>query len=325
MDRLQRLARDKHAPARLVHAERYLADAVFAVLTHDDSPERWQAVLLAAVAIESIQAAGTAIEAGPIPPLDPDWVKATSDNSPEFRLALALGSAAAGFSREGRPFDSIRHHWLPLERGVRRFQIHEKRLAHDPRVVMTGRDALADCAALVQRRLIEASMPSSRNQRRLPLIAAAGCSAHLTDLAHLLAGDVDVPRVLNLARAFMALRWERWTADAAPHSAESGPMPDEAWMALRLSCLPWPLDKNRDIPAEPGMIRRLLIGDGAGAVALALSRLHASGLRPPLQSAFADPPTASLWAAALAFPIDRGSARRAAALLAPNSNGDHHD
>ncbi|MCY3018310.1 MAG: type I-U CRISPR-associated protein Csx17 [Planctomycetota bacterium] len=328
MDRLHYAAtpRPKYTPpARLVHAERRLADAVFAVLTHDDSPDRWQAVLLAAVAVECIQAAGTAIEAGPIPPLDPDWVKAANDNSPEFRLALALGSAASDYSRQGRPFDPIRHHWLPLERGARRFQVHDKRLAHDPRVVMTGRDALADCAALVQRRLIEARMPGTRSQRRLPLIAAAGCSAHLTDLAHLLAGSVDVPRVLDLARAFMALRWERWTTDAAPRLAGAGPIPDEAWLALRLACLPWPLDKNRDIPAEPGMIRRLPAGDATGAVGLALSRLHASGLRPPLQSAFADPPTARLWAAALAFPIDHGSARRAAALLAPNSYGDHHD
>ena len=46
MDRVQRRSRDKHAPARLVHAERRLADAVFAALTHDYTPDRWQAILL---------------------------------------------------------------------------------------------------------------------------------------------------------------------------------------------------------------------------------------------------------------------------------------
>ena len=114
MDRVQRRSRDKNAPARLVHAERRLADAVLAALTHDYTADRWQAILLAAVDIEHLQVAGTAIEAGPIPALRPDWVAAVWDASPEVRLALALGSAAAGYTREGRPIDPVRHHTLPL-------------------------------------------------------------------------------------------------------------------------------------------------------------------------------------------------------------------
>ncbi|MFW6098810.1 MAG: type I-U CRISPR-associated protein Csx17, partial [bacterium] len=42
LDRLHRLARGKHAPACLIHAERRLADALFGVLTHDETSERWQ-------------------------------------------------------------------------------------------------------------------------------------------------------------------------------------------------------------------------------------------------------------------------------------------
>ena len=322
MDRLQRLARDKHAPARLVHAERRLADAVFASLTHDDNPERWQAVLLAAVAVEAIQAAGTAIDAGPIPPLSPEWVKAVDDNSSEFRCALSLGSAAAGYSREGRPFDSVRHHWLPLEKGARQFKVFEKRLAKDSRVVMNGRDAVADCAAIVERRLIEAEKHS---QRRLPIIAARGCSANLSDLACLLSGTVDLSRVVDLGRAFMALRWDQWSSEDEPQTSRARLFPEEAWLALRLACLPWPLDNGRNVPADPGIIRRLLSGDGAGAVTIALSRLRAAGLRVPLQAAVTDPHTARLWAAALVFPINRASARRAAAILDPNFNGDRND
>ena len=91
LDRLQRRARDKHAPARLVQAERRLADAVFAVLTHDSSPDRWQAVLRAAAAVEALQSRGTAIEAGPILPLRLEWISAVDDGTHEVRLALALG------------------------------------------------------------------------------------------------------------------------------------------------------------------------------------------------------------------------------------------
>ncbi|HZZ82488.1 MAG TPA: type I-U CRISPR-associated protein Csx17, partial [Gemmataceae bacterium] len=76
MDRIQRRSRDKNAPSRLAHAERRLADAVFAALTHDHTHERWQAILLAAADIELLQATGTGIEAGPIPVLCPEWVSA---------------------------------------------------------------------------------------------------------------------------------------------------------------------------------------------------------------------------------------------------------
>lgn len=314
LDLLQRRSLDRHAPSRLVHAERRLSNAVIAALTHDDSPERWQAVLLAASAVESLQAAGTALEAGPIPPLRPEWAAATG-GSPEVRLALALGSAAARYSREGRPRDPVRHHWLPLTPGARRFQVSEKRPARDPRVVMTGRELTSDAAAVVQRRLIEAGV---RGQRRLPLVAAPGCAARLGDLADLLAGSLDLARLLGLVRAFMAIRWEHWAPDHAPPPGPPGGQPEEVWLALRVACLPWPLANGQDVPAEPTVMRRLLAGDTAGAVAVALARLRSAGIRPPLRAGSTDARTARLWAAALAFPIDHRTAWRAVTILDPS-------
>jgi CRISPR-associated protein Csx17 len=321
LDRLQRRARDKNSPARLVQAERRLADAVFAALTHDYSADRWQAILQAAAAVESLQATGSAIDAGPIPPLRPEWVSALDDGSVELRLALSLGSAAAGLSREGRPFDPVRHHWLPLKPGARQFKISDKRLAQDSRVVMSGRDAVTDCAAIVERRLIEAEM---EGQRHLPLVAAKGCSARLSDLGALLSGTVDLGRVLELARAFMAIKWDLWSLDQAPRATRSSAQPEEAWLALRVACLPWPLATGKNIPAEPGIVRRLLAGDSAGATGIALARLRSAGIRPPLQAGVTDAHTARLWAAALVFPIDRGSALRAAAILDPAMKGPIH-
>ena len=326
MNRLQRLARESHAPARLVHAERRLADAVFAVLTHDESSVRWQSVLNAAVEIESLQVAGTAIEADPIPKLNPQWVAATHDNSVEFRLALAMGSAAGGFTRERKPFDSIRHNWLPLERGARRFHVSDKRLVNDPRVVATGRDAVADCGAIVQRRLIDAEGAS---QRTLPLKSAWGCGARLSDLAQMIDGHVDLDRVLKLSRALMAMDWPLWNdryRDFLPKSPPSNKHehPDEVWLALRLACLPWPVTDGLDIRAESGVVRRLISGDASAAVQIAIRRLQASGLRVPFQAAIADADTARLWAAALAFPISRFSAKRAVEILVPQYFGESH-
>lgn len=319
MNTLQRLARDALAPARLVLAERRLADAVFAVLTHDDTAARWQAVLEAAVEIEMLQAGETALKAGPIPKLQPSWVAAIHDNTPEVRLALALGSA--GFKKDDGRWDPVRHHWLPLERGARRFKISDGRLANDPRVAMLGRDAIADLAAVVLRRLLEAEAGS---RRVLPLQSTAGCAARLADLAELIDGHVDLMRVSTLARALMALDWSHWNPTLLPPTPRSDEHPEEAWLALRLACLPWPIDEGISIPAEMSLMGRLLSGDGTRAVSIAAQRLGAVGIRIPFQAALADVETARLWAAALAFPISQGSARRAVELLVPNYFGVTH-
>lgn len=320
LDRLHRAARNKNAPSRLVHAERRLADAVFAALTHDHTPDRWQAILLAAAEIESFQAAGTGIEAGPIPALRPDWVSAVAEDSPEFRLALALGSAAASYI-ESKPSDPIRHHVLPLEPGARRFKTADKKLDNDPRVVVSGRDPLRDLAAIVERRLIEAAQ---KGQRRSRLVAAAGCGARFDDLTRLLSGAVDLDRLFGLARAFMAIKWDQWSREHFPQPPASTDTPVECWLAVRLCCLPWPLAGDKDIPADERIVRLLLSGDAVRAIEIARRRLRSVGIRPPMYAGVTDACSARLWTAALAFPIHRGTALRAAAILDPSMKGLLH-
>ncbi len=326
LDRIQRRARDTHAPARLVHAEHRLADSVLAALLMDNSrspsPSRWQEVLHAAVAIEAIQATGTAIDAGPIPGLRPEWIRAIDDGSPEVRLAIALGSAATDFSKNGWPIDPVRHHWLPLEPGrYPRFKKSDQRLAKDSRVVMLGRDALSDFSLIVERRLIEAKM---NGQRRLPLVSARGCSARLADIDDFISGEVDDEKIFSLSRALMAIRWDQCYEKHRLITNHVQQTPDEAWLMLRLASLPWPLKGNRDIPAERGIVRRLLAGDTAGATNIAIRRLRSAGIRPPLTKAFADSYTARRWAAALVFPISFGDTNRAAEILDPRLKGSMH-
>jgi len=313
IDRLRREAQDGNAPARLVHAERRAADAVFSVLTHDDAPQRWQYVLLAAAAVETIQAAGAALRAGPIPRLSEEWVLAGDDGSSEWRLACALGSAAGSYGSAGRPRDRVRHHWLALEPNGVRFLVKDKRLVNDPRVVAIGRDDDAALAAVVQRRLIESSQ---RGQRYLPMVAAPRLAAHPADLAALVAGRVDVARVVALARALMAVGW-RSTTPGPTVTGQQRAWPDEPWIAIRLACLPWPLDEQRSVSVDEAIIRRLQAGDASAAVEIALRRLHAAGLRAPIRGACADPATARLWLAALAFPITRNVAQAMARRFDP--------
>lgn len=316
-ERLHRAARRSNAPARLVLAERNLADALFAALTHDYSPDRWQAILLAAAHIEAIQATGTAIEIGPIPALRPDWVDAVADGSAEVRLARALGSAAATYYK-GRPIDPIRHHWLPLEeKNPRRFKVADKRLVNDARVVTSGRGPIRDLSALVERRLIESE---TKGERRSQLVAAPGCGARLDDVAQFLSGLVDLDKLIGLARSFMALKWDQWSPEKLPQSNPSNEMPEECWLAVRLGCLPWPLTNDKDVPADPRIVRLLASGDAARSIEIARSRLRSVGIRPPLQVGVTDPASARLWAAALAFPIDRLTAFRCMMRLDPSLN-----
>ncbi len=313
---LELIVRDDQAPTRLRNAHAALSDTVFSVLTHDDEPWRWQAVLLAAVEIESIQVSGAGIKANPIPSLSPGWLDTANDGSAEWRLACALGCAASDY-RRGRPVDSVRHHWLPLDQTGRRFDVREKRLAKDSRVVASGRDPVGDLIAVVTRRLVEASQGSDRH---LPLDAAWGFGATPADLSLWVAGQIDSTKVLALARAFMAIRWDRAVRpEPSTWQPSAASWPDEAWMALRLACLPWPLDAHVNVPADEAMVNRLAAGDGSAACDLALRRLRAAGLRPAVYAACADHDTARRWAAALAFPISQSVARSMARRLDSNA------
>lgn len=311
LPRLRQQARDTKThktPASLKHAERRLADDLFAVVQHPDEAARWQSVLISLEGVEGVLRTGAGMRAGPIPELRPEWVVAADDGSSEFRLALAFALQAAGFSNDGRAFQSVRRHWLSLDGS--RFAVTgtgaQQRLCIGPEVVMTGRSGEDDAIAVIERRLIEAAQ---QGQRRLPLQAAPRAFASASDLAALTTGQVNLDRVMAVARALMALDFTAWFASSVrPRSAPRGEWPDDAWIAIRLALLPWPLQDGRKIGTDPAIVRRLATGDATSAVELALRRLHAAGIRAALRTATADPATARRWAAALAFPITRTTA-----------------
>ncbi|HQB46235.1 MAG TPA: hypothetical protein PLV85_21665, partial [Polyangiaceae bacterium] len=291
-----------------------LVDAIFDVSQHPEEPLRWQQILLSLANIESVFVSGTGFAAGPVPPLNPKWVQAADDGSPEFRLAVAF---ALQRIRQGKP-DGVRRHWLPLNR-QQRFETTGDRgsaLARRPDVVMFGRDGIGDALAVVERRLVEASQSG---QRQWMLEAARRTDASLSDLTALLSGEVDITHTMNLAKALMAIdpyEWQRQPAPPSPPSFEQR-WPDDSWVAIRLALLPWPLD-HVQIPTDPAIVRRLSAGDTASAVRLALQRLRAAGLRCPFSIPVGNP-DGRLWGAALAFPISLRSARQLARRFDPAS------
>ena len=322
---MRRVTRDANAPARLVIVEQRLVDALFAITEHPRSPECWQGALLQLSEAEGIMARGTGFAAQPVPRLRPDWVVASYDGTPEFRLALAF-ALQAGFRRDtGKPVDPIRRHWLPLDRKRPwRFATTgtggATRLDVQPDVVMHGRRGRDDAIALVERRLLEGSQ---REGRHLPLQPAPRAATCIADLTTLLASGVDLDRTLAVARALMALDRKAWAEQHIPiEPPRSSGWPDDAWLAIRLCTLPWPVRTSSgfqlDVGTDPALVRRLAAGDAATAFAIASRRLAAAGVRSTVRAGAAAPDTARLWAAALAFPITQRTARRFLRRLDPN-------
>jgi CRISPR-associated protein Csx17 len=323
LPRLRREARNNNAPNRLKLAERCLADVIFAVVQHPNEASRWHSVLLALADVEAVQVTGSGYRAGPVPKFRPEWAEAANDNSPEFRLALSFALQARGFSRDtGTPLDPIRRHWLPLDQDKPwKFATtgtgNQTRLQTGSDTVIQGRCGIDDAIALVERRLIEAAQ---RGERRLPLQAATRTAVHPADLSALIAGAVDMDRALALGRALMALDRELWPQQYVSLSRpQPVDWPDDAWLAIRLALLPWPLPDGRRIGVDPAILRRLESGDAATAVELALRRLRTAGIHPTVRVASVSPETARLWAAALAFPISRHTAMDFVRRLDPHS------
>ena len=321
----------KNVPYRMIIAYSHLMEALFSVVNNDATDQMYQRILSCLSDIEAIMRQSTGHEVQPIPPLRPEWVAASNDETREFRLALAFALQAQEFFPYGSrsPIDPIRRHWLPLDHKQQRFATSGNGLDIQPEVVMHGRRGLDDAIALVQRRLVEASQ---RGERHLPLQAASHASASISDLAALLTGDVDLDRTLTLARAFMALNRKAWTTWAQKRTMERphvSDWPDDAWLAIRLCTLPWPLEMRQsgfklNIGTDPALIRRLAAGDAASAFRLASHRLKAAGVGCTIRSGAAPPDTARLWAAALAFPITKTTAQRFLSRLDPSKSDHDH-
>ncbi len=312
LERLHRQSNSAEAPGRIVQVQKRLSEAVLSVTQRADEKNRWNDLLSAKTEAEGILREGFGIKVGPAPLLRPEWVRAADDGSPEFRLALSCALQYTDLRKaNGKGVDGVRRHWLPLEGN--RFAVSksggEERIRHGPEVVIMGKRGLDDALALVGRRLIEAGRQGGY---RLPLVAAKGAAAHPADLARLIAGDVDLDRTMKLACALMALDRHRWSENPmppAPPAGAAGDLPEEAWMVIRLATAPWTLPMKNELGVDPVIFRRLESGDAASAVRIALRRLRQVGIAAAPRFAFVSPKTARLWAAALAFPIDRHTAK----------------
>jgi CRISPR-associated protein Csx17 len=324
VERFHRAAREKGASTSLSAVARRIDEAILAVCRTRSQPQRWQELLTAlgegeTALLSTPRSAGDAKKGlAPLSLLRPSWLDAANDGTVEFRLAVALAAQSAVFrNSDGEVLGGVRGHWMPLDRSrashhPARFATGASGLATDPDVVCSGRDLERDCLALLKRRV---QLAATLTTRSLGLVGLAGCGASLSDVMAFLDRSVDDARVLALARPLMAVRW--WS-ERSPLERPPPTPPDAAYAILRIVHAGGPLRRNGDdvevrLDTEP--LARLIARDVAGAVAVSLRRLRASGLTPKLRVVGADPSRAHRLAASLAFPLRPADTRLCADLV----------
>lgn len=331
-------ARSKNAPGRFRKVARQVEEALFSVCRRDAAPTDWRNLVSALGHAElALLWSGKSPVRRPLPPLRPEWLEALDDHTPRGRRTLRLALAFASQHRpvkteQGRIVfrDPVRVHFIPLnERG--RFDLDERgRPKFGPEQVCHGRELEADAIALVERRSAWARSLREEKPRvpRLPLQAIPGCEATLEEVAAWIRGEVSDREVLDLARALLALDWERLQGQTKSCSPVEPPpvegVPEPLHLLFCLAHLPFDVPVSDlqfktsaavSVRLDPEPVRRLAAGDLNGALRIASRRLEASGLRPVFRWAVATPSLARRLAASLAFPVSPNDAARAARLV----------
>ena len=297
----------------------------------------------------------------PPPVISSDWLREADDGSAEFRIAAALAglglpspvrpgstapelamnadddrsAAASEFPTSATSAsDTARNvappmaaHLAPLnERSFFYWEgLSTRRAWHDgdtpPTVVWGAGDLVSNMIAVLERRLVEASI---RGLEDKPLAGATG--ARLADVAAFLAGEFDDARCAALLAGLVWARPARLKAARLHTDASAVPF---AYAALKPVFTPnvalhsaRALPGTVRMPVPPGLVARLRAGgdslDGRATdpvVRTALARARASGLPTPFDSARAGSRTSVMEVGRMGagIPADR----LAAALLIP--------
>ncbi len=315
LDRLRRFDRSG-APATARTAIRRMEDALFDLLAPSAPPECIQRALIALGHITdwlSVSVEGRERVRTPPPSLSPAWIRAADDASPEFRIAVALagiglqrrnshqdpsgrsatpptnGLADAAMAFKSLPMAS---HFAPVERDTfgRGWRHSWSSKSSNPEVVWGKRDLVSNMVAVLERRVVDASMNS------LPDKPLAGATyASLYDVAAFLMNDFDDARCADLLAGLV------WAHPGATRKAtkRAPTVVPFAYAALKPIFTPDPVLRRVGFLAETGrlpisleLLPRLRAGgssrDGYAineAVRVALTRTRGSGVTSPFDVA----------------------------------------
>lgn len=314
---IRRRVREAGASARARVAVRQLEDALFAMSEAHVSPRSVQGALTALGALVGWLADSREAreKIRPLRRLSDKWVRMADDETPEYRVAVALASlgrhgissqrdalaretdAPAGEAPPFRKPVPLAAHFAPLDAERR----HQWDIRNQTRVVWGESDLESNLVAVLQRRLTDEGIDD-------PL--AAMTPARLADVAAFLAPNFDDTRC---ARLLAGLVWAQ-TARLS-FVEQSLPVVPFAYAALKTIVTSAEsreglireglIPPNIPVPIPPGMVARLRSGDIEKAVGLALARARSSGFASPFNSpGMAPSVTGRRLAAALLIPLD---------------------
>ncbi|MCC7106963.1 MAG: type I-U CRISPR-associated protein Csx17 [Chloroflexi bacterium] len=247
-----------------------------------------------------------------IPPLSslrPDWLRQTDDGSPEFRIAAALASIQG---TEDGAVGPLRGHLEPVRLSGGRWRW----AASNPSMVWQSGNLLHSMAAILQRRLLEATIEGGGANGSLPLRARLRNS--LSDIVAFLDGRVDERRVEALIPALTAVDWQAvrpdftFTGGADPGGSKPSPagstLVPASYATFKLLFLPWKLRREPGAPElevrpDPSIVQLLRAGRGGDAYSTAWRRLYSRGLTPLVRATTIPKRFSTRLAAALLIPV----------------------
>ena len=310
LDRVRRIGRRDEGSIVARQTVKRLEDTLFELVATRRSPgsrgiEEVLVALGEVVAWLAVSEAGRHAVRTPPPVLSYQWVKTANDDSPEFRIAVALASIGIPAGSVGPRADNkapesqmvaerqqrskiappMAAHFAPLDE--RRFVSRRRAWSvgdRPPTVVWGSGGLIPNMIAVLERRLIEASI---RGLEDKPFSAAG--FARLSDICHFLSGDFDDARCAALLGGLVWARPSRLHSQSGHRGNYTMPFayaalkpvfsPDAALRRIKV------LREGARMPVPPGLLARLRTGgisrDGRAtdaAVRTALARAQSSGL-----------------------------------------------
>jgi CRISPR-associated protein Csx17 len=336
IDRLRQIATDRLAAASMLQAYRSCEEAVFNCAQFSRSQDFLDLLIAMARAEDQFLKSPkfSADRAQPIGKLSSSWLSAITEDSPNFRLAVALaaqyGPLDPKANNDRRRWLPIRSHWLPLDASGFRFEKGERGINLGPDQSAVGLNLQRAAIEIMHRRFLAMNRGATNNPnsdvKSVPLqLYHPRLGANWEDVAAFLNYETNDAKILAIARAVMAINFAQaqpgeQTTSEIPTSDGTKSLFGVLRLALPTEAIQMRSGSLHEVQADATVFKRLTAGDVSGAFQLATRKLSNAGLRPKMSLAFGDPSLGTRLATAMAFGLNAQTYTRLAMTIIADSD-----